>query len=140
MVLAAVLAKPIYPADCFDRRHRFHDLRPAAMRRFANPRPHELAGWSVAHRPGEGCRIRSTVRGAGAGDVGQADNRLASSSNGPLASLEEAGMGEGIARRSRRRYNGGRNFPHDLLRLRSEEHTSELQSPMYLVCRLLLEK
>src|SRR5437762_14349802 len=26
------------------------------------------------------------------------------------------------------------------LRYRSEEHTSELQSPMYLVCRLLLEK
>src|SRR5437879_8419491 len=25
-------------------------------------------------------------------------------------------------------------------RIRSEEHTSELQSPMYLVCRLLLEK
>src|SRR5437879_11137904 len=24
--------------------------------------------------------------------------------------------------------------------VRSEEHTSELQSPMYLVCRLLLEK
>src|SRR5437879_10337646 len=34
---------------------------------------------------------------------------------------------------------------HSLQRLphsgaRSEEHTSELQSPMYLVCRLLLEK
>ena len=29
----------------------------------------------------------------------------------------------------------------NLLRFeRSEEHTSELQSPMYLVCRLLLEK
>src|SRR5437762_9981045 len=28
----------------------------------------------------------------------------------------------------------------DLARRRSEEHTSELQSPMYLVCRLLLEK
>src|SRR5437879_1636959 len=27
-----------------------------------------------------------------------------------------------------------------LVALRSEEHTSELQSPMYLVCRLLLEK
>src|SRR5437762_7929046 len=27
-----------------------------------------------------------------------------------------------------------------ILTLRSEEHTSELQSPMYLVCRLLLEK
>src|SRR5437763_3744087 len=26
------------------------------------------------------------------------------------------------------------------IRERSEEHTSELQSPMYLVCRLLLEK
>src|SRR3712207_7831816 len=28
----------------------------------------------------------------------------------------------------------------DLLRIRSEEHTSELQSRQYLVCRLLLEK
>src|SRR5436189_4131032 len=27
-----------------------------------------------------------------------------------------------------------------MLETRSEEHTSELQSPMYLVCRLLLEK
>src|SRR5437879_7085108 len=27
-----------------------------------------------------------------------------------------------------------------LRKVRSEEHTSELQSPMYLVCRLLLEK
>src|SRR3712207_6919340 len=29
---------------------------------------------------------------------------------------------------------------HSLRRLRSEEHTSELQSRQYLVCRLLLEK
>src|SRR5437763_4235565 len=28
----------------------------------------------------------------------------------------------------------------NVLTTRSEEHTSELQSPMYLVCRLLLEK
>src|SRR5437762_10719737 len=28
----------------------------------------------------------------------------------------------------------------DAADVRSEEHTSELQSPMYLVCRLLLEK
>src|SRR5437879_11207778 len=27
-----------------------------------------------------------------------------------------------------------------IIKERSEEHTSELQSPMYLVCRLLLEK
>src|SRR5437879_7963313 len=40
-----------------------------------------------------------------------------------------------------------RPMTHDLLKnvllgleVRSEEHTSELQSPMYLVCRLLLEK
>src|SRR5437764_8895146 len=30
--------------------------------------------------------------------------------------------------------------PHCQKETRSEEHTSELQSPMYLVCRLLLEK
>src|SRR5437762_9846233 len=30
--------------------------------------------------------------------------------------------------------------PEEVRRWRSEEHTSELQSPMYLVCRLLLEK
>src|SRR3712207_8610272 len=29
---------------------------------------------------------------------------------------------------------------HRLMRVRSEEHTSELQSRQYLVCRLLLEK
>src|SRR4051794_41256156 len=32
---------------------------------------------------------------------------------------------------------GGRPWPEDG---RSEEHTSELQSPVHLVCRLLLEK
>src|SRR5437879_11133693 len=32
------------------------------------------------------------------------------------------------------------NLPWQLDEARSEEHTSELQSPMYLVCRLLLEK
>src|SRR5207248_11335961 len=31
-------------------------------------------------------------------------------------------------------------YPKPLKRLRSEEHTSELQSPYDLVCRLLLEK
>src|SRR5437762_7562543 len=33
-----------------------------------------------------------------------------------------------------------RDLLGDLDCQRSEEHTSELQSPMYLVCRLLLEK
>src|SRR5437879_13870821 len=33
-----------------------------------------------------------------------------------------------------------RALPRRFPPARSEEHTSELQSPMYLVCRLLLEK
>src|SRR5437879_11313497 len=32
------------------------------------------------------------------------------------------------------------SLDYTLTKCRSEEHTSELQSPMYLVCRLLLEK
>src|SRR5437762_6732952 len=47
-----------------------------------------------------------------------------------------------LASRSRARSDRARRVrshrAHD--RIRSEEHTSELQSPMYLVCRLLLEK
>src|SRR5437764_14744962 len=41
-----------------------------------------------------------------------------------------------------RRCRGRPHFAFSLACLfpRSEEHTSELQSPMYLVCRLLLEK
>src|SRR5436189_3318237 len=42
------------------------------------------------------------------------------------------------ARRTRR--GGSRSGRASANRARSEEHTSELQSPMYLVCRLLLEK
>src|SRR3712207_8149566 len=36
--------------------------------------------------------------------------------------------------------DGGRHAPPADRRRRSEEHTSELQSRQYLVCRLLLEK
>src|SRR5690348_17740083 len=35
---------------------------------------------------------------------------------------------------------GSLAFPLYYVALRSEEHTSELQSPVHLVCRLLLEK
>src|SRR5437764_5901234 len=38
-----------------------------------------------------------------------------------------------------KKQTGGRGQFGDC-KVRSEEHTSELQSPMYLVCRLLLEK
>src|SRR3712207_7124285 len=38
------------------------------------------------------------------------------------------------------RNNGAKTDGNVYLRARSEEHTSELQSRQYLVCRLLLEK
>src|SRR3712207_9265793 len=47
--------------------------------------------------------------------------------------LVERRVGRGW-RRSPRQFNSLKNF------FRSEEHTSELQSRQYLVCRLLLEK
>src|SRR3712207_7825386 len=48
-----------------------------------------------------------------------------------------AGDGDGRPRRLRPALGGG---DRGRLRDRSEEHTSELQSRQYLVCRLLLEK
>src|SRR5258708_11001290 len=45
--------------------------------------------------------------------------------------------GAGAARRAAKPFA---RRPRAPLRLRSEEHTSELQSPDHLVCRLLLEK
>src|SRR6266545_8221467 len=46
----------------------------------------------------------------------------------------------GAPRRSRPRLPGPEFRRRRARRLRSEEHTSELQSLAYLVCRLLLEK
>src|SRR5437879_9409742 len=56
-----------------------------------------------------------------------------------LESLAEAGVKVGLARDvatllAAQTMKGAASV------VRSEEHTSELQSPMYLVCRLLLEK
>src|SRR3712207_7869626 len=65
----------------------------------------------------------------GGGDRGEAARRLGRRGQrlhepGPLTNCEEGGAGRGL---------------HHLAQ-RSEEHTSELQSRQYLVCRLLLEK
>src|SRR3712207_8574322 len=54
--------------------------------------------------------------------------------------------GDEFPHAARRRRSGGRCrlvggvVGHGLWKVRSEEHTSELQSRQYLVCRLLLEK
>src|SRR5256885_6184221 len=55
----------------------------------------------------------------------------------PIWPRHRAGHGRG--RRAARVSRGGRSGRHPRVN-RSEEHTSELQSPCNLVCRLLLEK
>src|SRR5438876_8859367 len=76
----------------------------------------------------------------------------------PYTTLFRSGAARTARRvdRALRRHRGGRGRTHPHARLRaarrggphagrprrarSEEHTSELQSPVHLVCRLLLEK
>src|SRR5437762_8921723 len=62
-------------------------------------------------------------------DAGQ-ETAAQSPANDPSASASPAGSAE-----TPRTETAAEKNPW-----RSEEHTSELQSPMYLVCRLLLEK
>src|SRR5258708_12397027 len=61
------------------------------------------------------------------------------------AEMARANRRMGDTRRQKRRNSGGGPGPQTGQEkiedaLRSEEHTSELQSPDHLVCRLLLEK
>src|SRR2546422_3978304 len=53
---------------------------------------------------------------------------------------ELAQQEELIAELDRKIEEHTRHFANEIERLRSEEHTSELQSRLHLVCRLLLEK
>src|SRR3712207_7727681 len=52
----------------------------------------------------------------------------------------EVGAGAGLRVADGEVDLAGEDLRQELLLLRSEEHTSELQSRQYLVCRLLLEK
>src|SRR5258707_5675204 len=58
----------------------------------------------------------------------------------PYTTLFRSGNGRTVRRLTPWQF--GRNAPslHRIAYRRSEEHTSELQSRQYLVCRLLLEK
>src|SRR5256885_13113227 len=64
--------------------------------------------------------------------------------NAALAELEKLGIQNtpiiGLAKEFEEIYRPGISEPLRLSHGRSEEHTSELQSPCNLVCRLLLEK
>src|SRR3712207_7470219 len=61
---------------------------------------------------------------------------LSSAADAPRRSSPNAMPGWRAGSRTR----GGSEYIAGLSRARSEEHTSELQSRQYLVCRLLLEK
>src|SRR5258708_8509275 len=79
----------------------------------------------AAHPQGNAARARRIEREAHAADAGSADRRR--DRHGPRG-LRSA--------RLVRAARAGKNAARDR---RSEEHTSELQSPDHLVCRLLLE-
>src|SRR5437762_7748253 len=74
-----------------------------------------------------------TARAAGA-DRGRAAHGVPALTDVRYATVAE--LAQGL---KRKRYSSA-ELAGATLALRSEEHTSELQSPMYLVCRLLLEK
>src|SRR3712207_8829426 len=79
-----------------------------------------------------------SVRLRGAGDGGRA-----AVPSKPLDGLLRArgdGAGRGVGGRARVAVPVGRGHGRFAHGLRSEEHTSELQSRQYLVCRSLLEK
>src|SRR5437762_11019301 len=85
-----------------------------------------LFGWYMWNKTHEISELRGLMRGL--------EQREADPPSGKqLDQLFE------IISRSQQGYRDLIDSFDDVL-LRSEEHTSELQSPMYLVCRLLLEK
>src|SRR2546422_3564643 len=90
---------------------------------------------------------RTHAASAGQGWAGPRLQPLQSDPRRPLSGHEEAGRGRHVLCLSRQgdlvRGYGGDQGPVAAARVRqerSEEHTSELQSRLHLVCRLLLEK
>src|SRR3712207_8613498 len=63
------------------------------------------------------------------------DDRSSAGAQGRTSARALLGHSAPGARQSGQQRGGEKDFAH-----RSEEHTSELQSRQYLVCRLLLEK
>src|SRR2546429_9200802 len=58
----------------------------------------------------------------------------------PYTTLFRSGSQAGCASRASKAGSSSRRKPQRCAACRSEEHTSELQSRLHLVCRLLLEK
>src|SRR5437762_10292405 len=71
--------------------------------------------------------------------IGAITSGLSAFSRATSVERSEGGSGHGITSSSSSVHAGFAAL-YAARKPRSEEHTSELQSPMYLVCRLLLEK
>src|SRR5690348_17602326 len=78
--------------------------------------------------------FRSGVLSLGVADTQSALDATLSPFDALMVSAEIAKAGKSVISIA-----GGLNLP-GISSTRSEEHTSELQSPVHLVCRLLLEK
>src|SRR3712207_1106890 len=90
----------------------------------------------VRLRVWDGGRPLARPRRRDAGDRGTPVQAQPAAGAGPATGPDRGRRREGYAAHSRR----ARPHLERSLRPRSEEHTSELQSRQYLVCRLLLEK
>src|SRR5260370_26354401 len=73
-------------------------------------------------------------------DAGRGNGALAARGRGMAENIDDRGPGRGIECLNRDRLWGSALRTGLIVVLRSEEHTSELQSHLNLVCRLLLEK
>src|SRR3712207_9158434 len=82
-----------------------------------------LFPYTTLFRSGDVDHVRARSRDSDEPEVARGSNRVAA--NGDLVGDDDVGIADTL---------------RHLFGLRSEEHTSELQSRQYLVCRLLLEK
>src|SRR5574341_761206 len=97
----------------------------------------ELTGWTQGSQPSEAFGERSRDWSLGhAGDEGPHLSMTGESRGCSRAAALVCGFSRGTTARSVSLSWGAREVGSP----RSEEHTSELQSPTNLVCRLLLEK
>src|SRR5437879_1307089 len=109
----------------------------------------ELAEGFIPIAESDGIRRRDTIR-SGKDQFAPADRRNTAGTRRPVQRLQHRHTALDVAEdrlqtffRSADPFDQKSLFEFPLfleLSHRSEEHTSELQSPMYLVCRLLLEK
>src|SRR3712207_735844 len=126
------------------------------VQRLASLRQHERAGVRSPHKPllvllalaGSRLRVEQHAAVGGRGEADRPDRRVRSRLTHRAGTerrlpLHAPPQRQRVGAPPRRAHGPRRAAPrggHRAVRARSEEHTSELQSRQYLVCRLLLEK